>query len=78
MPRRAGMHKSGVRMVREKAMDGFFNNLLRVCAIAENQITGSCAAIWHHVSPGDRVLMRPCLARSLFAASVRICVCPVF
>jgi hypothetical protein len=21
------MHKSGVRMVREKAMDGFFNNL---------------------------------------------------
>ena len=28
MPRSAGMHKSGVRMVREKAMDGFFNNLL--------------------------------------------------
>ncbi len=28
MPRSAGMHKSGVRMVREKAMDGFFKNLL--------------------------------------------------
>ncbi len=26
----AGMRASGVRMVREKAMDGFFNNLL-VC-----------------------------------------------
>ncbi len=26
----AGMRESGVRMVREKAMDGFFNNLL-VC-----------------------------------------------
>ncbi len=24
----AGMRESGVRMVREKAMDGFFNNLL--------------------------------------------------
>jgi len=30
MPRSAGMHESGVRMVREKATDGFFNNLL-VC-----------------------------------------------
>ncbi len=28
MPRSAGMRESGVRMVREKAMDGFFNNLL--------------------------------------------------
>ena len=28
MPWSAGMHESGVRMVREKAMDGFFNNLL--------------------------------------------------
>jgi hypothetical protein len=28
MPRSAGMHKSGVWMVREKAMDGFFNKLL--------------------------------------------------
>ena len=27
MPRSAGMHKSGVQMVREKAMEGFFNNL---------------------------------------------------
>ncbi len=34
MPRSAGMHKSGVRMVREKAMDGFFNNLLGICANA--------------------------------------------
>ena len=30
MPRSAGMHESGVRMVREKAMDGFFNNMLEV------------------------------------------------
>ena len=28
MPRNAGMRESGVRMVREKAMEGFFNNLL--------------------------------------------------
>ena len=28
MPRCAGMRESGVRMVREKAMDVFFNNLL--------------------------------------------------
>ena len=28
MPRSAGMRESGVRIVREKAMDGFFNNLL--------------------------------------------------
>ncbi len=28
MARNAGMRESGVRMVREKAMDGFFNNLL--------------------------------------------------
>ncbi len=26
----AGMRESGVRMVREKAMDGFFNNLLDI------------------------------------------------
>ena len=31
MPRSAGMRESGVRMVREKAMDGFFNNLLKRC-----------------------------------------------
>ena len=28
MPRSAGMRESGVRMGREKAMDGFFNNVL--------------------------------------------------
>jgi hypothetical protein len=28
MPRSAGMRASGVRMVREKTMDDFFNNLL--------------------------------------------------
>ena len=28
MPRSAGMRESGVQMVREKAMEGFFNNLL--------------------------------------------------
>ncbi len=27
MPRSAGMRESGVRIVREKAMDGFFNTL---------------------------------------------------
>ena len=27
MPRSAGMRESGVRMVRENAMDGFFNTL---------------------------------------------------
>jgi len=28
MPRSAGMRESGVRMVREKSMDVFFNDLL--------------------------------------------------
>ncbi len=28
MPRSAGMHESGVQMVREKAMEGFVNSLL--------------------------------------------------